>query len=85
MSIAQLFAGPIDEPTVSTGLEEAFGRGAYLLLLALGFWAFNATKGRRCMCGGLSMLGVLFLPCAAFLDLVFVRCAASLFLPRIHS
>lgn len=77
MTIAQLFADPIDTLAESTGLMDAFGRIAYLLLLIGGLWAFNATKGHRCMCGGLSMFGVLFLPCAAFLDLVLVRCATA--------
>jgi hypothetical protein len=52
-------------------------RAMYAVLLALGFFFFTATKAHRCLCGGLSMLALLFLPCAAFLDLVFARCAFS--------
>jgi hypothetical protein len=46
-------------------------------LSALGLLTFVATKARRCMYGGASILGVILLPCAAFLDLFFVWCAAS--------
>jgi hypothetical protein len=70
-------ASSISDPTKSTGLAYVFGTAAYLVLLALGLLAFNATKARRCMFGGLSMFGMLFLPCAAFLDLEIVWCSAS--------
>ena len=46
-------------------------------LSALGLLTFVATKARRCTYGGLSLLGVILFPCAAFLDLFFVWCAAS--------
>jgi hypothetical protein len=46
-------------------------------LSVLGLLAFVGTKARRCMYGGLSLLGVIISPCAAFLDLVFFWCAAS--------
>src|SRR5277367_6697158 len=46
-------------------------------LLALGLLVLIGTKSHCALYGGLSLLGVMLLPCAAFLDLAFVWCAAS--------
>lgn len=58
-------ASASNTPVESLGITEAFGKGAYLMLLAFN----NAPAANRCMCGGLSMLSLVFLRCAA---LVFV-------------
>jgi hypothetical protein len=65
-------ASPIAEPIMGT-----FGKAAYLVLLAIGLLWFLVSKAHRCLCGGLSMLGLLFLPCAAFVDVMFTWCAFS--------
>ena len=70
-------ASPIDDSIASIGILETFGRTAYLTFSVIGFLLFNATTAPHCMAGGLSMLGVFVLPCAAFFEPVFLWCAGA--------
>jgi hypothetical protein len=67
-------ASSIAEPIMGT-----FGKAAYFVLLVIGLLWFIVSKAHRCLCGGLSMLGLLFLPCAAFMDVIFAWCAISFY------